>query len=188
MRLFVALEIAESTREALAGWQKLLVRAGGGDLRAASPETLHVTLAFLGHRYERETAKIGACVESVAARPVPLAFAPEIAPRPMRRPQLYAAAVLPTDQLMGLRAEVAAVLTERAGFTDDRREYWPHVTLCRVKSSVRRHPALHDPPRAPAPLLRPAAAAAMTLFKSELLPQGSTHTPLMSVALPALDV
>lgn len=188
LRLFVALEISGYTRGLLAAWQRKLVGAGEGELRASSVDSLHVTLAFLGHRYEKDLDLIASCVKAVKPRAVPLAFESNAAPQPASRPRLYAAAVVPAAALIDLRAETATRLSEAAGFKDEGREYWPHVTLCRVKSSVKRHRAIDPLIAAPRELLEPAAAIALTLFSSELKPQGAVHTALATTRLPGLSV
>ncbi len=144
-----------------------------------------MTLAFIGYRPERDVEAIAAAVATALADGcATLEFQPEIAPRPPRRPKLYAAPLAPLDDLMDLRAAVARKLSDRKLFKDERREFWPHVTLCRVKSSAHDHRAPAELPSAPEVLTRkPYAAAAVTLYRSLLEPAGSRYEALASFAL-----
>ena len=56
-RMFVALDLPEPARTALAGWRDSLV-AGRGELRPVAPTALHVTLVFLGWQDESAAAQI----------------------------------------------------------------------------------------------------------------------------------
>ena len=63
LRLFVALELPPEVRDALAA---VGAAADAEVWRAVKPETLHVTLAFLGYRAEQEAAAI---VEAMNSAP-----------------------------------------------------------------------------------------------------------------------
>src|SRR5207247_700002 len=56
-RLFLALEPRDEYRAALAAWRDALV-SGRDDLRPSAPQTLHLTLVFLGYRAEKEIPAI----------------------------------------------------------------------------------------------------------------------------------
>ncbi|HWO46590.1 MAG TPA: 2'-5' RNA ligase family protein, partial [Solirubrobacterales bacterium] len=52
VRLFVALDLPEEMRERIAAWGR--EELADPALRPVAPESLHITLAFLGHRPEEE--------------------------------------------------------------------------------------------------------------------------------------
>ncbi|MGH2905260.1 MAG: RNA 2',3'-cyclic phosphodiesterase [Solirubrobacterales bacterium] len=186
LRLFIALEPPEDARALLAGWQRELVAAGSGELRAAAPESLHVTFAFIGYRPERDVERLSGALQSVPPRPVAMDFERTLVAKPVRRPRLYAVPLVAGSAFLALRNELVASLTRDSGFEDERREFWPHITLCRVKSSAKGHEALTDPPRGPDQLAGAThPAVALTLFSSDLQPSGAVYTPLATVALPA---
>src|SRR4051812_36429593 len=56
-RLFVAMDLPEDARAALAGWREQAF-AGREDVRLAAVATLHVTLVFLGWMAEKEIPRI----------------------------------------------------------------------------------------------------------------------------------
>lgn len=185
-RMFIALELPAAARDALAVWQRELHALSPDELRTAKADTLHVTLAFLGHRPLRDSRRIAAEIDPVARShdAIELTFLADLVPRPARKPRFYASAVNGTPQLLGLRSDVAGRLVHAHLFEEERRDFWPHVTLCRVKSSVRTHRAPEELPAAPVELNGHGfTASQLTLYNSELLPQGARHTPLARFAL-----
>lgn len=184
-RMFVALDLAHSTRDALVAWQRELLELCPRDLRAVPPVSLHVTLAFLGYRYLREVDRIAASIESSVGAAVPLAFERELAPRPARHPRIYAAVARQSPELMTVRAELVGALEAMRVYKDEARPYWPHVTLCRVKSSVRNHRTVEHLPGAAPALTEPVKALRVTLYQSDLQPSGAVYEPLAQIDLPA---
>ena len=87
-RLFVALDLPDDLREGVAAWaREALVDPV---LRPVAPESLHVTLAFLGQRPEEEIEAIGEVVrERVGPAPWVELLDPEQLP-PRGRARLYA--------------------------------------------------------------------------------------------------
>lgn len=60
VRHFIALELDAATRAALRQLQQRLVEAPGSGLRASAPQSLHVTVAFLGDLEQREASEAAA--------------------------------------------------------------------------------------------------------------------------------
>jgi RNA 2',3'-cyclic 3'-phosphodiesterase len=70
-------------------------------------------------------------------------------------------------------------------YRPEKRPFWPHITLARVKRGERRVP---PPPNEPPPPREPFQAAVVTLYRSTLRPQGAIYEPLArTVAGDALD-
>ncbi|HYQ77989.1 MAG TPA: hypothetical protein VEP91_02640, partial [Solirubrobacterales bacterium] len=69
-----------------------------------------------------------------------------------------------------------------------KRPFWPHVTVARVRREERgsKRPALvgRAPGTLPKALLQEVSCVRMTLYRSELKPQGAQYTPLAQVDLP----
>jgi 2'-5' RNA ligase len=69
----------------------------------------------------------------------------------------------------------------------DRRDYWPHVTVARVRPEGRgsRRPAAvaRRPGDLPDRLKEPFDAVRLTLYRSELQPTGARYVPLAQVEL-----
>ena len=184
-RLFVALDLPEETRAGLVAWGREALADPA--LRPVAPESLHVTLAFLGSRPEEEIEAIASAVrESVAPAPWVELRDPEQRP-PRGRARLYALpAISPGAE--ALQAGLAQRLVEEGFYEPEKRPFWPHVTVARVRSEARgsRRPAVvSKPPGAiPEELVEPRIAVRMALYRSELQPTGARYVPLAQVELP----
>jgi RNA 2',3'-cyclic 3'-phosphodiesterase len=185
VRLFVALDLPEETREGIVGWgEKALADPM---LRPVAPESLHITLAFLGYRPEKEIEAIAAAVKESAA-PAPWVELRDPEPRPPRgRARLYALPAL-SPGAEALQAGVAQGLAERGFYEDEKRPFWPHVTVARVRPEGRgsKRPAVvSDPPgKLPEGMSEARICRRMTLYRSELQPTGARYVPLAQVELP----
>jgi 2'-5' RNA ligase len=184
-RLFVALDLPEELREGLTAWGRR--ELGDPALRPVAQESLHVTLAFLGQRPEREIEEIARVVRGCVA-PAPWVELLDPVQRPTRgRARLFALPVL-SPGAEALQAGVAQSLSAQGFYEPEKRPFWPHVTLARVRPEGRgsRRPALVESP--PGKLPEAASEAwicrRMTLYRSELQPTGARYVPLAQVKLP----
>jgi len=173
----VALDLPEDVRGRLAVWRDKLVE-GRDDLRPVAEEALHVTLAFLGYRAEQEAGAIAEAMTS-AAGDAPLLTAGEVKPVPPRRPRLFALDLGDPDGVCThLQQAVSDALEAGRFYKPEKRPFWPHVTLARVKRNLRADPLPADPPP-----LDPFRAPQLTLYRSTLRPQGAKYDALAKVAL-----
>lgn len=189
-RLFVALDLPVEVRAQLAGWARRC--APGGVLRLLDPETLHVTLCFLGERPVGEINAIGeglarACAEADALGPLALGAPLWLPPR---RPRALAVE-LHDDADGALHALHEAILREltavcelepdpAAGGRGGGRRFRPHVTVARLRASDAPHQRV-----LPATPALAFAAGAVTLQRSRLSPSGAGYECLSSHALAA---
>ena len=185
-RLFVALELPASVRDGIVAWGREALADPA--LRPVAPESLHITLAFLGWTAEKEVPRLSGIVEE-SRGPAPRIALGAPVPRPQRgRPGLFA---LPADSpgAVELQAGLGRRLVEAGLYEPEKRPFWPHVTVARVRREERgsKRPALVSrPPGAlPQALLQPAVCRRLTLYRSKLQPQGAQYTPLAQVELPA---
>jgi RNA 2',3'-cyclic 3'-phosphodiesterase len=178
--MFVALDLPDAAREALAGWRDELVE-GRRDLRPVRAEALHVTLVFLGWQDESAASAIGeATFDAATGVDTPRMRAAEVRPLPPRDPRLFALDLGDEEGRAGaIQAAVSDALEAGRWYRPEKRPFWPHITLARVKRGERRV--------APLPVLPPPAEAfdaeRLTLYRSTLRPQGALYEPLASVAL-----
>ena len=179
VRLFLALEPRQADRVGLAEWRDRLVQ-GRDDLRPSAAETLHLTLVFLGYQAEKDVpaiaeAALGAVQELPAAELQPSA----IRPLPRRGPRLFALDLEDEGgRAAAIQSAASAALAEARWYRPERREWWPHMTLARVKRG-RRAEQVESAEPLPGPLLAPL----VTLYRSTLRPQGALYTPLDRVEL-----
>jgi RNA 2',3'-cyclic 3'-phosphodiesterase len=184
-RLFVALDLPDELRDGITEW-------GAGALvdpalRPVAPESLHVTLAFLGHRPKKEVEEIAAVVrERTGPAPWVELLDPEARP-PRGRARLYALPAL-SPGTEALQAGVEQGLVEAGFYESEKRPFWPHVTVARVRPEGRgsRRPAVvSEPPgKIPMELSEARICRRMTLYRSELQPTGARYVPLAQVQLP----
>ena len=163
IRLFVALDLPEETRAALAAWGADVAERWGGALRAVPPQNLHLTLAFLGAREEREVPGIAEIVTAIAGAAPHLSLGAPLW-LPPRRPGVLTVEVDDrTGALTTLHACLIAALQGGAAFTPEARPFRPHVTVARVPRGHRIRPRdaeLPSPPRAT------FDATSLTLYRS----------------------
>ena len=184
-RLFVALDLPDELREGVGEWGAVALLDPA--LRPVALESLHVTLAFLGQRPEEEIESIAAIVRERDG-PAPWVELLDPEPRPPRgRARLYALPAL-SPGTEALRAGVSEGLAEAGFYEREKRPFWPHVTVARVRSEGRgsRRPAIvSEPPgKLPAGLSEARICRRMTLYRSELQPTGARYVPLAQVQLP----
>jgi|AntDryMetagUQ889_1029465.scaffolds.fasta_scaffold06178_2 2'-5' RNA ligase len=134
-RLFLALEPGEAARSALATWRDEVL-GGRSELRLLPPESLHVTLVFLGGRAEAEIPAIArAGLSALTGLAAPVLCARGVVGVPRRRPRLLA---LDLDDREGRARDVAATVAgalAAAGMHEpEARPFWAHLTLARVRS------------------------------------------------------
>lgn len=134
LRLFVAVDLPDDVRRALATAQDELRRAGLGSLRWVRPEGIHLTLKFLGEthadRLDSIREAVATAVRGQAAFRLSLGAAGTFGGR--RRPRVvWIDLEGDLDRLRDLQASVERELVA-AGFPPDERDYSPHLTLARV--------------------------------------------------------
>jgi 2'-5' RNA ligase len=184
-RLFVALDLPDETREELVGWGREALADPA--LRPVAAESLHITLAFLGSKPEQEIEEIAAAVRESAA-PAPWVELRDPEQRPPRgRARLYALpAISPGAE--ALQAGLEQRLVEAGAYEPEKRPFWPHVTVARVRPEARgsRRPAVVSEPPGPIPeeLMEPRTSVRMTLYRSVLQSSGARYVPLAQVELP----
>jgi 2'-5' RNA ligase len=185
-RLFVALDPPDHVRAEIAEWgHEALIDPA---LRWVKPESLHITLAFLGHLAEKEIPRLAEIVAASQA-PAPSIELGNPVSRPERgSPRLFA---LPVESpgTIALEAALRERLVEARLYEPEKRPFWPHVTVARVRREERgsRRPARvsRPPDELPKGLLQPFDGVRLTLYLSQIQPQGAQYTPLAQVELPA---
>jgi 2'-5' RNA ligase len=184
-RLFIALDLPDPVLDGIVAWGKRALDDPA--LRRLGRESLHITLAFLGWLPLRDVERLASIVEESAggAPEIELADPKPIPPR--GRPRLFA---LPAESpgTADLQAGLEERLVEARLYEPEKRPFWPHVTVARVRREKRgssRPAAISSPPEAlPKDLLKPFRGVRLTLYRSQLQPQGAQYTPLAQVELP----
>jgi 2'-5' RNA ligase len=188
-RLFVALDLPDRVRDGLAAWQRQALADPA--LRPARREALHVTLCFLGYHPERAIERLEELVTGVDPRPVEIRLDAEPEPVPRSRPRLFAVGG-ESPAASGLQAELSELLTAERLYKPEKRPFWTHVTVARVRSEKgsRRRGGRGRPMRVeaapgplPAALTEPFQASRLALYRSYLRPSGAEYVRLAELNL-----
>ena len=186
MRLFVAADLPDAARAAIAAEQKRIAAAIGGagsSLKWVKPEHTHLTLVFIGNV---EDARVPAVVDAVGreidAPPFEAVFEgggvfpPRGAPR-----VLWIGVAAGARELMALQQTLASRVTA-LGLPLEDRAFHPHLTLARWRESrpSDRGGALAAAPRG---IVARARIEGATLYQSRLSPSGPAYTPLARATL-----
>lgn len=183
-RLFIALDLPEGVREGVVAWGRRELRDPA--LRPVAPESLHITLAFLGYLPEKEIGRLEKIVEGLRSPAPEIRLGDPVARPPGRHPRLFA---LPVESpgAVELQAELQERLVSARLYEPEKRPFWPHVTVARVKSegrgSKRPRQVARRPGGLPKDLLQATRAVRTRLYRSELKPSGAEYHPLAQVEL-----
>jgi 2'-5' RNA ligase len=187
-RLFVALDLPEDVREGLVAWQRTALADPA--LRPVRPEALHMTLVFLGYQAAKDTKRIAeAALVPAPAPAVELSSEPIGMPRG-KRPRLFALDAR-SDEAVELQKGVEERLVEAGVYKPEKRPFWPHLTVARVKPEARgsRKPALvtAQPHPLPEHMFRFFRPTRLVLFKSHLRRTGAEYEPMAELELPTAE-
>jgi len=177
LRLFIAAEPPVAVRDELALWARRALGRSSAARRIA-PESLHLTLCFLGEQPSSAVAEIAALLGSMIE---PLADVEDLrigAPAwlPPRHPRVLAVEVGdPAGALRALHDLLARELAAGLAWQPVRERFRPHITVARMRQGTER--ARELPPTPPLQF----APTAVTLFRSDLDPGGAAYTPLASI-------
>lgn len=187
MRAFIGIELDEPVRLALDGSARALRRLLGDQVRALSfprPESLHLTLKFLG---DTDDALVPRLVEALGAvaratPPFEVTLAGTGAFPAHGEPKiLWVGLTSGVAELTRLAASVDEA-TAPLGFAREARPFTPHLTLARVKG--RHVPGLRDMLQTQAgATFGSLAVREVVLFRSDTRPEGAVYTAVATLPL-----
>lgn len=187
LRLFVGIRLPPEVKAALGQTQTRLHREPA-PVGWAAPETMHLTLHFLGNTDEALREPIGAALRAAlqGQTPFELRLGPAgVFPKPQRPDVVWQGLAGDVAALKQLQEQVVVAL-EPLGFKREQRPYSPHLTLGRVRRGAE-PAALVSLGTAVTALPAPPALGwtveRVSLFQSELLPSGPRYTVLDDIAL-----
>jgi 2'-5' RNA ligase len=187
MRLFVAMDIPEDVRSAIAALAAKL-RPACRNARWVRIEGLHITLKFIGETSAEKTEAIKTALASIPSRePVPLTFRGLGFFPDDRRPHVLWAGVNASADLAELAAAVGTALAP-LGIAHEERAFSPHLTLARFDKS-RVLEALQDAVKKAGHLKFGATTAQeFHLYQSVLKPGGAEYTRLATFSFAGTSV
>ena len=170
VRLFCALTLPEPVLDRLVAWQALIPP---GRFRLVPRDNLHVTLAFLGSRPERDVEPIRAELEAAAADARPIVL------RERRYRETRSVGMLVFDDEDGAAGELADGLHQRLHrlgvYESEQRPWLPHLTVVRFRERPRLTPEL--------PGLGAVVPSGAAVYHSVLRRTGAEYVVLRAVQL-----
>jgi RNA 2',3'-cyclic 3'-phosphodiesterase len=189
MRLFIALDISEEIRRALAEYAARL-RRQVPSARFVRVEGLHITLKFIGETQKAESLQQALSTIQQAPFEVALAgtgFFPDA-----KRPRIFWAGIQAPAALPELARKVEAACRS-LGFPAEERPFQPHLTLARGGSgNPHQRPRNGEPPllqlanavrKEESPRFGMMVAQQFHLYESQLHPEGSIYTKIATFDL-----
>lgn len=179
MRTFIAIEIPEETKRALAEVQARL-KVSGAEASWTRPEGIHLTLKFLDEVPEERIGEImAALMQAVEGRG---RFRLTVAGTGVfpheRNPRIVWIGISgELDKLRKLQASVEAQMV-RLGFQQEDRRFTPHLTLGRIKHLLLRGSWVRALEGVKDVTLSGFEVTAVRLIKSELQPTGAVYTEI----------
>jgi len=194
MRLFIALDISDTIRERIARFVEG-VQGFAADARWVKPESLHVTLKFIGEQPEPAVEQMKQALASITAGAAEIHF---------RGYGFFPTAKSPRVFWIGMEADpqlpaLAAVIDDKMaalGIPKEDRAFSPHLTLARGAGGSgaprwrkgdgpnRKFQRLQEKLSAlPAPEFGTMTAREFFLYQSQLSPKGSKYTKLAAFPL-----
>src|SRR5882672_4091443 len=194
MRLFVALDIDDSIRARIALFLDG-AREFAPDARWVRPESLHVTLKFIGEKSEDDVEKIKRTLATIASDKIDLTFLGYGFFPGARAPRVFSIGSEGGPKLTSLAAKVDESLA-KLDVPKEEHAFNAHLTLARGGggSGSRRQYKAHGPNHSfqrlqeklaalPAPEFGTMTAREFFLYQSRLSPGGSKYRKLAGFAL-----
>jgi 2'-5' RNA ligase len=189
IRSFVAIKIPDETRAALAALQQeIKARTPPKSVRWTRPESIHLTLQFLGDVAPGKVEAIADALRAVCIAHSPFTFQVRdlgVFPNPHRPRVVWVGVAEPSGVLIALQKQVTRALVP-LGFEPERRAFKPHLTLGRAS----RHAGRRDLAEV-GDLIAGSEIGSLgqvdvdhiILMKSDLRPSGAVYTPLAVLSL-----
>lgn len=194
MRIFVALDIDEDIRSRIAKFAYDL-QPYAPDARWVKPESLHITLKFIGEKPDPLVKQVEQALSSISAAPFQLTFAGSgFFPTP-KAARVFWIGIAAQVGLAKLATNIEDALVD-IGIAKEARAFSPHLTLARSSggSGAPRWRKGDKPNRQFAVLQRQLEGSAVPdfgtmtareffLYRSQLSSKGSTYTKIARFAL-----
>jgi 2'-5' RNA ligase len=135
-RTFIGIDTGDAIRASAIALQKQLTKAGA-EVKWVTPDSMHITLLFLGEVDDRELHNVCKAVKTVAASEPPFTLRVSgvgAFPNTRRPKVLWGGITDGAEPLTRLNAELAEEMLELGCYRTEERGYTPHLTLGRVNS------------------------------------------------------
>jgi 2'-5' RNA ligase len=192
MRIFVGLDIDDEIRELIARFIAQM-RPLAPDVRWVPPESLHVTLKFIGEKPDDVAKQVQERLSLISATCFDFSFRGCGFFPTAKSARVFWVGIEAGTGLMKLASEVENALVG-IGITKEAREFNPHLTLARAgsgapgrgkndKSNKLFAKVQQKLTEMPAPEFGTMSARELFLYRSQLSSQGSRYTKIARFAL-----
>lgn len=187
MRVFIAIDIDDKIRKAIADLQKQLIAkvdVKKGDVKWVEPNNIHLTLKFLGEISDEQVAEVSEITKTVADAHQKFTLEIESSGSFGGRSAkvVWVGTGKGTDALLALQKDLDDLLAQ-AGFPKEEREFSSHLTLCRVNHPIAGVKLGEASKQFSHLTLGSIAADAICIYQSKLTPAGPIYTLLASFKL-----
>lgn len=188
IRSFIAIELPQEVKDGLASLQTELKFAGHTFIKWVAPESIHLTLKFLGNILATKVSDIVRTLERVAAEFLP--FRLEVSGLgtfpSLRQPRvLWVGIGGQVDQLMTLQQLIDKALIPQ-GFSPEPRPFTPHLTLARLRQEAlpRERQSFGElVQKTPFTTKYEMDVNNISLMRSQLFPTGAVYSRLAQIRL-----
>jgi 2'-5' RNA ligase len=188
IRTFIAIELSPEIKQALERIQSRLKAKSRASAKWVEPESIHLTLKFLGNIDTEKVSEIIDLLEKAVSGTGALDLevgGVGVFPNPGRVRVVWVGLGGDIERLSRLQKQVESSL-EPLGFTVEARGFSPHLTLARVRDDAT--PAERQELGRLIGETKPESAGALRvnaikLIKSQLRPTGPIYTTLASIEL-----
>jgi 2'-5' RNA ligase len=184
MRTFVAIDLEDKIKKNISQFIKKL-DLHNPHIRWVKDQGMHLTLKFIGEIPEKKASDIRSVLMALSSKhehfTLRLMGTGSFPPR-SSHPRVLWVGIEESPKLMSLQKEVEFLL-ERLSISREKRKFFPHLTLGRVKSSHNIIPVLDEMSRNKDTEFGSMEVEKVTLFKSTLKPTGAEYAVLENIQL-----
>lgn len=185
MRAFIAIPLTEQVHQELAHLQDKL-RKSNADVKWVEPSNIHLTLKFIGEIDEEQVEKIKASLDEIAKNRhcFDIHLAKVGAFPKISYPRVVWAGIDEGYEECKTLAKSVEDTMERLGFKKEERDFSPHLTLGRVRSSKNKAQLMACLEKEK-DFVSPGkvSVSKIILFQSTLTPKGPVYAPLKKFPL-----
>lgn len=187
MRAFIAIELPQIIKTALAKLQEQL-KQSGADVKWVEPQNIHLTLKFLGEINQEQLVLIKQIIDDTARdrKTFPASISSLRAFPKINFPRVIWAGISPGDNETKEIVRDLEEKIQKLGIPKEERPFAAHITLGRVRSLKNKEKLVQalnslTPDLSAQPIEFPVLK--ITLFKSTLSPKGPSYEAIQEASL-----
>jgi 2'-5' RNA ligase len=187
LRSFIAIELPEAVKSALAELQQEFKKCGV-DVKWVKPDNIHLTLKFLGNIEEKNVERIVKIIEGICSKYKVFSLEVKgtgVFPN-IRSPRVLWVGIERNSLLTKLQRDVEDEMAS-IGFEREDREFIPHLTLGRFKSSIGKEGLMEEIELHRNDTFGLIDVRSLSLMKSDLKPSGAEYTRIAEAFLKGED-